>query len=216
MIGLSGFTLLPVDTVNAVQTLKIETLKPYTDAAAKVDADRLALSERENELASGEAQLGEVRNGIETERRELRRARADHSDALVLAKAVGTGADGDAALQELHRLTRDLKQSLRAAEDKVIRQDRQLVANAREQEDTHAKIAKLGEVNLGMREELRRTSKDAERRIQKGERLMACSWVGGRKCPPPPPPPLLLRGGVAVVRCCKPTLFGLLVVFIDG
>ena len=166
----------PMDEVETDLQSAIDALRPYTDAAAKVDSDRFALSERETELAAGEAQLIETRNVIEAERRELRRARADHSDALVLARAVGSGADGDDALHELHRLTRDLKQSLRAAEDKVIAQDRQLAASARDQEDAHAKIAKLGEVNAAMREELRRSSKDADRRTQKGKQIWNEIW----------------------------------------
>ena len=79
------------------------------------------------------------------------------------------GSEGDAALHELNRITVDLKQQLRAAEDQIATQRKDLEKLEGKQEEAHAKIAKVGEVNNAMRDELRKVSRDAERRVLKGK-----------------------------------------------
>lgn len=147
-------------------------MKPYTDQAARIESERTALTEREADLADGEAALQAARAAMDIDRRELRRARADHADYLVVARAVEEGAEGDAALHELNGIAVDLKQQLRATEDTVATQNRELESHVAKQEEAHAKIAKLGEVNNAMRDELRKVSRDAERRVLKAEAKM--------------------------------------------
>ena len=72
----------PMDEIEAdVQNL-VETLKPYTDQAARIDSERTALEERETDIAEGEALLQTDRATMDADRRELRRARTDHADYL--------------------------------------------------------------------------------------------------------------------------------------